>query len=148
MGTAFDTIMKSVRHARPDAVIDGILVSPMRTNGVELLVGTLRDPQWGPVMAVGLGGIWVEALDDTQLTLLPASADEVKALLMRLRGVKLLEGFRGMPPVNIDKLAEVVAAIGDAALALGPDLLTLEVNPLWASESQIEALDGLAVWAN
>jgi hypothetical protein len=98
-------------------------------------------------MAVGLGGIWVEALDDTQLTLLPASADQVKALLMRLRGVKLLQGFRGMPPVNIDKLSDVVAAIGDAALALGPDLLALEVNPLWARESQIEALDGLAVWA-
>jgi succinyl-CoA synthetase beta subunit len=147
VGTAFDTIMNSVRGARPDAAIDGILVSPMRTNGVELLVGTLRDPQWGPVMAVGLGGIWVEALDDTQLTLLPASADQVKTLLMRLRGVKLLQGFRGMPPVNIDKLSDVVAAIGDAALALGPDLLALEVNPLWARESQIEALDGLAVWA-
>jgi acyl-CoA synthetase (NDP forming) len=146
VGAAFDSIMNSVRHARPDAAIDGILVSPMRTNGVELLVGTLRDPQWGPVMAVGLGGIWVEALDDTQLTLLPASPDEVKALLMRLRGVKLLQGFRGMPPVNIDKLSDVVAAIGDAALALGPDLLALEVNPLWARESQIEALDGLAVW--
>jgi acyl-CoA synthetase (NDP forming) len=147
VGIAFDTIMNSVRHARPDAAIDGILVSPMRSNGVELLVGTVRDPQWGPVMAVGLGGIWVEALDDTQLTLLPATADEVKTLLMRLRGVKLLQGFRGMPPADIDKLAEVVAAIGDAALALGPDLQTLEVNPLWVRESQVEALDGLAVWS-
>jgi acetate---CoA ligase (ADP-forming) len=146
VGMAFDTIMNSVRKKRPDAAIDGILVSPMRTNGVELLVGTLRDPQWGPVMAVGLGGIWVEALDDTQLTLLPASAAEVKTLLMRLRGVKLLQGFRGMPPVDIQTLAEVVAKIGDAALALGPDLVTLEVNPLWARESRIEALDGLAVW--
>jgi acyl-CoA synthetase (NDP forming) len=147
VGMAFDTIMQSVRAARPDATIEGILVSPMRTDGVELLVGILRDPQWGPVMAVGLGGIWVEALDDTQLTLLPATSDDVRAMLMRLRGVKLLQGFRGMPPVNIEKLAEVVARIGDAALALGPDLVTLEVNPLWVRETQIEALDGLAVWS-
>jgi succinyl-CoA synthetase beta subunit len=119
----------------------------MRTDGVELLVGTLRDPEWGPVMAIGLGGIWVEALDDAQLIPLPATAEEIKALLERLRGVKLLQGFRGMPPVNLDKLAEIMAQIGDAALALGPNLTTLEVNPLWARESQIEALDGLAVWS-
>jgi acyl-CoA synthetase (NDP forming) len=147
VGQAFDAIIQSVHEARPDATIEGVLVSPMRTDGVELLVGTLRDPEWGPVMAIGLGGIWVEALDDAQLIPLPATAEEIKALLERLRGVKLLQGFRGMPPVNLDKLAEIMAQIGDAALALGPNLTTLEVNPLWARESQIEALDGLAVWS-
>jgi acyl-CoA synthetase (NDP forming) len=113
---------------------------------VELLVGTLRDPQWGAVLAVGLGGIRVEALGDSQLTLLPTTAEHVKTMLSQLRGAKLLQGFRGAPPVDLEKLARVIVAIGEAALELGPDLEALEVNPLWARESHIEALDGLAEW--
>lgn len=147
VGAAFDAIMSSVRRARPDAAIEGILVSPMRTSGVELLVGTLRDSQWGAVMAVGLGGIWAEALGDTQLTLLPTTTEHVKLMLSKLRGARLLQGFRGAPPVDMDKLAQVIVAIGEAALQLGPDLEALEVNPLWAREAHIEALDGLAEWA-
>jgi acyl-CoA synthetase (NDP forming) len=147
VGAAFEAIMSSVRRARPDAAIEGILVSPMRTSGVELLVGTLRDSQWGAVMAVGLGGIWVEALGDTQLTLLPTTTQHVKVMLSKLRGAKLLQGFRGAPPVDMEKLAQVIVAIGRAALELGPDLEALEVNPLWARASHIEALDGLAEWA-
>jgi acyl-CoA synthetase (NDP forming) len=146
VGNAFDNIMTSVRHAAPQARIDGVLISPMRENGVELLIGTLRDPQWGTVMAVGLGGVWTEILGDTRLILLPAAAAEIKTLLAQLRGSKLLQGYRGTKPVDLDRLAEVIAAIGDAALALGPQLRTLEVNPLWVRESTIEALDGLAVW--
>jgi acyl-CoA synthetase (NDP forming) len=146
VGNAFDNIMTSVRHAEPQARIDGVLISPMRENGVELLIGTLRDPQWGTVMAVGLGGVWTEILGDTRLILLPAAAAEIKTLLAQLRGSKLLQGYRGTKPVDLDRLAEVIAAIGDAALALGPQLRTLEVNPLWVRESTIEALDGLAVW--
>jgi succinyl-CoA synthetase beta subunit len=147
VGAAFDAIMGSVRRARPEVAIEGILVSPMRTSGVELLVGTLRDSQWGAVMAVGLGGIWVEALGDTQLTLLPTTTEHVKVMLSKLRGTKLLHGFRGAPPVDLEKLAQVIVAIGKAALELGPDLVALEVNPLWARESHVEALDGLAEWA-
>lgn len=146
VGTAFDAIMSAVRRERPDAAIEGLLVSPMRESGVELLVGTLRDPQWGAVLAVGLGGIRVEALGDSQLTLLPTTAEHVKTMLSQLRGAKLLQGFRGAPPVDLEKLARVIVAIGEAALELGPDLEALEVNPLWVRESHIEALDGLAEW--
>lgn len=146
VGQAFDDIMNAVKRAKPDVQLDGVMVSPMRTGGIEILVGTVRDPQWGPVLAVGLGGVWVEVLADTQLRLLPVSVAEVKTMLLSLRGVKLLQGFRGTPAVDIDKLAATIAKIGDAALALGPQLETLEVNPLWVCGSDIEALDGLAVW--
>jgi len=63
-----------------------------------------------------------------------------------LRGAKLLQGVRGMPAADLDALAEVIARIGDAAVALGPDLEALEVNPLWVRGAKIEALDALAVW--
>jgi acetate---CoA ligase (ADP-forming) len=143
---AYQAILSSVRHHAPEARVDGLLVSPMRQGGIELLVGTLCDPQWGPALALGLGGVWTEILDDTQLTLLPASAAEIRSLLLCLRGAQLLTGYRGSEPVDLERLAAVIARIGEAALALGPDLLSLEVNPLQVRGTQIEALDALTVW--
>lgn len=137
-----------MRAARPDATIDGIVVAPMRDSGLELFVGTLRDPDWGPVLAVGLGGIWVEALRDTSLRLLPVTVSDVKDMLSELRGAALLDGWRGAPASDRNALAEAVVAIGNAALALGPELVSLEVNPLRVAGSSVEALDALAVWGD
>lgn len=146
VGAAFDAILAAVCAAQPEARLDGVLVSPMRSGGIEILVGTVRDPQWGQTLAVGLGGVWVEALADTQLRLLPVTAGEAREMLGGLRAAKLLQGFRGTPAADLDRLAEVIAAIGDAALALGDQLTTLEVNPLWVRGAEIEALDGLAIY--
>jgi acyl-CoA synthetase (NDP forming) len=143
---AYEQIMQRVQAAKPDAHIDGIIVSPMRRGGVELFVGTMRDPQWGPSIAVGLGGVFVEVLKDTSLRLLPISESDALEMLGELRGSKLLDGFRGAPAVDRTQLAKAIVAIGDAALALGPDLVSLEINPLLAFDGGIEALDGLTVW--
>jgi acyl-CoA synthetase (NDP forming) len=145
---AWNAMMDRVRRSAPDARIEGIIISPMRQAGVELFVGTMRDPQWGPVIAVGLGGLFVEALKDTSLRLLPVSDSDVLEMLDELRGRALLDGFRGATPVDRQAAAATIAAIGNAALALGEELVSLEVNPLLALGSHIEALDGLTVWAN
>jgi acyl-CoA synthetase (NDP forming) len=140
---AFRRIMAvAPSHAR----VDGVLVAPMRTGGIELFVGCTRDAQWGPVIAVGLGGMWVEVLQDVALRPLPIDAAEVRRMLGELRGEKLLHGARGTQAADLDAVAAVVARIGDAAVALGPDLEVLEVNPLWVRGEQVEALDALAVW--
>jgi acyl-CoA synthetase (NDP forming) len=144
---AFETMMARVRAAAPDARIDGVVVSPMRKGGVEIFVGTMRDPHWGPAIAVGLGGIWVEALKDTSLRLLPVNEADALDMLGELRGAALLDGFRGTPAVDRAQLAKAIVAIGNAALALGPDLLSLEINPLLADGTRIEALDGLTEWS-
>ena len=120
----------------------------MRQGGTELLIGVARDPAWGPVLAVGLGGVWVEVLKDTNLCLLPASPGEIRRAFEGLRAAKLLQGYRGAPPVDLDRLAEVVAGIGHAALALGPQLAAFEVNPLRVNGTEIEALDALAIWSD
>jgi len=143
---AYEKVMRRVKAAKPEARIEGVIVSPMRKPGVELFVGTMRDPQWGPTIAIGLGGIWVEVLKDSSLRLLPVSQDDALEMLGELRGGALLDGFRGAALVDRQRLAQTIVAIGDAALALGPKLVSLEVNPLLASEGQIEALDGLVVW--
>lgn len=138
-------INSATRHV-PEAVIEGVLVAPMRQGGIELLVGIARDPVWGLVLAVGIGGIWVEVLKDSALCLLPTDRDEVKRAFRSLRAAKLLDGYRGAPAVDLDRLADVVISISEAALALGPDLAALEVNPLFARGDHVEALDALAVW--
>ena len=145
---AFAEIVGSARDHSPSARIDGVIVSPMRSGGTELIVGVVRDPQWGPAIVVGLGGVFTEALQDSQLRLLPVSRAEVLGMLQALRGFRLLQGFRGGEPADLDHLAGVIAAIGDAALALGPQLAALEVNPLRVAGSAIECLDGLAVYAD
>ena len=130
----------------PGAVIEGVLVAPMRAPGVELYVGVTRDPQWGLVLAAGLGGVFVEVLQDVALRRLPVSPAEVLRMLAGLRGAKLLAGARGLPAADLDAVARAVAAIGDAALAFGPDLAALDVNPLWVRGGQVEALDALCIW--
>lgn len=146
ISSAFHAMMARVKAAKPDAAIDGIIVSPMRSGGVELFVGTLKDPQWGPAIAVGLGGVFVELLKDTALRLLPVSEQDVLEMLDELKGKSVLDGFRGSAPVDRQAVARAVKAIGDAALALGPDAVSLEVNPLLADGSRVEALDGLVIW--
>ncbi|WP_449467839.1 acetate--CoA ligase family protein [Stenotrophomonas humi] len=143
---AYRQIRAAVAASCPEAQIDGVIISPMRDKGIELLVGIVRDPQWGLVLAVGLGGIWVELLKDTSLRLLPVTPDDVLAMLGELRASRLLDGYRGGPRVDRDEVARVITRIGNAALALGPQLQSLEVNPLLATPGHVEALDGLTLW--
>ena len=133
--------------AVPDAVVDGVLVTPMRSGGVELLAGVTVDPTFGPVLAVGLGGVWVEVLADTSLRVLPADTEEVKRMLGELRGGALLRGARGSLPANLDAVAAAITGIGRTALSLGGELRALEVNPLWVNGDQVEALDVLVITA-
>ncbi len=129
----------------PGASIDGVLVTPMRSGGTELLAGVTMDATFGPVLAVGLGGIWVEILDDTSLRVLPVDAAEVKRMLGELRGWPLLAGVRGAAPANLNVVAEAIAGLGEVALSLNGALRALEVNPLWVNGDQVEALDVLVV---
>ena len=141
-------MMRSVQELAPAAAIEGVIVAPMRTGGIELLIGIARDPQWGLVCAVGLGGFWVDALADTALCILPARREDIVAAFLSLRGVKMLQGYRGAPPADLEAVADVVIRIGEAAWALGDGLAALEVNPLLVSGDRIEALDALAVWSS
>jgi acetate---CoA ligase (ADP-forming) len=129
------------------AVVEGALVRPMRRGGTELLVGVVRDPDWGPVLAVALGGVFVEVPQDSALAPLPVTAQQARTLLDRLRGSAVLRGTRGAAPADLDALCAVIARIGDLALALGNDLESLEINPLRVAGGRIEALDAAVTWS-
>ncbi len=142
----FRTMLEQVQSSRPDAKIDGILVSPMRSSGIELLVSVIRDPLWGPVLTLGLGGIWTEALNDTSVRLLPVQQDEIVTMLTELRGAAILRGDRGHAPVDLHAVSTLIFRISTLACSLGSQLAALEINPLWIDGSRIEALDVLVHW--
>jgi acyl-CoA synthetase (NDP forming) len=143
---AFQQIMQAFGKASPTARIEGVLVSPMRSGGIELLVGIVRNATWGHVMAVGLGGIWVETLKDTSLRVLPVTREDIRIMLNELQGRALLHGARGSLPADLDRLVEVIYCASKLAKALGDKLESLEINPLRVAGSQIEALDALVSW--
>jgi len=128
------------------ADVRGALVQPMRAGGIELLVGVVTDPAWGQVLAVGLGGIWVEILRDTALQVLPVDRDQVLQALRSLRGARLFDGARGTEKADLDAVADVIAAVAALAGRLGSRLEALEINPLLVRGSQVEALDALITW--
>ncbi|HXB47673.1 MAG TPA: acetate--CoA ligase family protein [Streptosporangiaceae bacterium] len=121
-----------------------VLVTSMRTSGTEVLAGVTMDAGFGPVLAVGLGGIWVELLGDSSLRILPADEAEVRRMLGELRALPVLQGARGGVPADLDVLARVIARIGELAGSLS-GMQALEVNPLWVCGDRVEALDVLVV---
>lgn len=143
---AYEQMLSSVAKARPELVLDGVLVEKMGASGVELIVGARRDPEWGPVLMVGLGGIWIEALKDVRL--LPATATEQTILdeLQQLKGVALLNGLRGSLPVDTQAVAQVVATLGKVMLSC-PEVIEIDINPLVAYPDGAVALDALVVTA-
>ncbi len=142
----FESIVAAARVHAPTARIDGVLVSPMRKAATELIVGVVRDREWGLALTVGIGGILTEVFKDSATRLLPLDPAAVRDMLLALRGAKLLLGYRGQPAADLDALAAAIAAIAEAAAALGPSLSVLEVNPLRVDGSQVEALDGLTIY--
>jgi len=118
----------------------------MRPAGIELLVGVVHDDLWGPVLTVGLGGVWTEVLKDTAVRVLPVEQGEVERMLGELRGAALLCGTRGQEGVDLQAVSEVIYRVSTLALALGPKLRALEINPLLVSSARVEALDVLVSW--
>jgi succinyl-CoA synthetase beta subunit len=123
--------------------LEGILVSPMRSGGTELLVGVVPDDDWGQVLAVGVGGQLVEILDDSALRVLPVGRADVHDMLRELQGFRLLTGFRGRTPADLESVVDAVLAIANLAQGLGPAISALEVNPLLVDGARVEALDVL-----
>ena len=141
---AYADVVSAGREVGAD--VAGALVQPHRPGGIELLVGIVTDPVWGQVLAVGLGGVWVEILRDTAVLVLPADRDQIRQALRSLRGAELFDGPRGTEKADLDAVADAIAAAAALAGRLGDRLEALEINPLLVRGSQVEALDTLITW--
>jgi acyl-CoA synthetase (NDP forming) len=129
---------------RRGLVVRGLLVEPMAAPGLELLLGMRRDPLFGPVVVVGLGGVLTEILDDLSIRLAPVHPAEAGAMLDELRGARLLDGARGRPAVDRSALVSMLVTLGGLGVER-PDLLEIELNPVIASAAGAIAVDALVV---
>ncbi len=145
---AFAEIIAAAERVTPTPRIAGVLVQPMISAGIEVVVGSQLDPTFGPMVVVGLGGVMVELLQDSAAELAPVDLPQARAMLARLRGYSLLTGFRGAPPVQIEKLAEIIVAISELASDLADEIAEIDVNPIICTPGRTIAVDGLIIRRN
>uniref|UniRef100_UPI0035CC3F9F acetate--CoA ligase family protein n=1 Tax=uncultured Sphingomonas sp. TaxID=158754 RepID=UPI0035CC3F9F len=126
---AFEAMMAKAQ-SMPGVRIEGVTLEPMLAGGVEILAGVTRDPVFGWMLTVGLGGVWTELMKDVKHQLLPVDAAGAEAMLRGLKGFKLLDGYRGAPKADVAAAGKAIAALGEAVLASGDALREVEINPL------------------
>ena len=145
---AWTTLHANIARVQPGLKLDGVLVETMAPRGLELVIGARRDPQWGGVILIGLGGVLVEALHDVRVIPADASLPEIMAEFEKLKTAKLLHGFRNMPPVDVEAAAKVALSLGRLMRAR-PDITDIEINPLMVHSRGhgATALDALIVVA-
>ena len=113
--------------------------------GIEVMVGARIDPQFGALAVVGLGGVFVELLNDTAVDLAPVDREQARAMIERLKGTAVLRGFRGSPAVDVDRLAEIVCRLSELAADHAGQIDEIDINPLICSGDRIVAVDALIV---
>lgn len=146
VSVAFETMAAQVsKNGAP--VIEGYLLQKMLTGGIEFILGFRRDPQLGPLVLLGAGGVFAEIMGDTAIRLLPISEDEARSMIAELRLSRVLTGFRGGPAYDVDALVKATLAFAEMGESLGSRLTEAEINPLFVMPqgSGVVAADGLAV---
>jgi acyl-CoA synthetase (NDP forming) len=129
--SAFRQIMNAAEQHEPDAAIEGVLVQEMvGDDAVEVIVGMLRDADFGPVMVFGSGGVLVELLEDSALRLPPLSRQEARVMISETQVARLLQGFRGKPPADVEALVDALVRVSQLAMDLGDRIAALDINPM------------------
>lgn len=146
-GLAGEEILAAARAYAPQANITGLLVQKMAEPGVQMVLGLQHDPVFGPVIMVGLGGIFVEILNDVTFARAPVTPEQAKRMLDRLKGRKILDGARGAPPADLNAIIELICSLSDFALA-HPEVSELDLNPVFAGPGGAVAVDWLMLANN
>ena len=147
---AYEALLENARRHRPDATIQGILVGPMAKKGVEIIIGTMLDKTFGPMIMVGLGGVTTELFRDVIYRPAPVSATEACAMLIELKAAPLLSGFRGAAKADILALSQLISQVSALAAAYRDRISEIEINPVLVHpEGQgVTIVDALVVRKN
>ena len=140
VGTAYDEIMAVVRKKAAKAHIDGVSIQKMAAPGLELVIGMIRDPQFGPMLMFGLGGTSVEILKDVAFRITPLTRQDAGDMIRQIKGYRLLEGYRGQPPVDIEYLEEMLMKLS-TFVEENPEIKEMDINPLFAYRKGAVAVD-------
>jgi len=137
---AYDEILTSVKKAVPSAKIEGVSVQNMARSGLEVIIGLSKDPQFGPVLMFGIGGILVEIMKDVAFRIVPLTRRDAREMIREIKGYPLLEGYRGMEPANIPLLEEMLLKVSNFAEE-NPDVREMDLNPVYAYRDNALAVD-------
>jgi acyl-CoA synthetase (NDP forming) len=141
---AYDAIMSSCRAKFPNAAIEGVTVQNMARPGLEVIVGMATDPQFGPVMMFGLGGVWVELLKDVSFKIVPLTKYDAKSAIREIRAAPLLDGFRGSDPVDTSALEDILMRVSDF-VSKTPEVKEMDLNPIFAYPDGAMAVDARVI---
>jgi len=136
----YDDILQAVNEAVPGVGIEGVLIAPMISGGVEVIMGMLRDPQFGPAVMFGLGGIFVEILKDVVFEIAPVERPEAEQMIKSIKGYPLLAGARGSQASHLESLIDIVTGLSRLALEL-PEIKEIDLNPVLATPKRSFVLD-------
>ncbi len=145
VAAAFEEITSRARNLRPEARISGVTVqNQVQKSQIELLIGARRDPHFGPLILFGMGGVWTEVLRDTAVALPPLNLLLARRLMERTRVNRLLQGYRNIPPADLDQVAEFLVRISQLATDF-PEIVEMDLNPVVISEGRPIAIDARIV---
>ena len=141
---AYGEMMESVKAAYPEAKIDGVSVQAMARKGVEVIVGMSKDPQFGPVLMFGLGGVLVELLKDVSFRIVPVAKMDAAEMIREIKGFPMLEGFRGSEPADLNALESLIVKVSEF-VEKNPQVKELDLNPVFAYGDGAVAVDARVV---
>ncbi|MCK4581536.1 MAG: acetate--CoA ligase family protein, partial [Dehalococcoidia bacterium] len=145
VGKAYSEIMSSVRQKYPQAMIQGVSVQAMAPPGIEVIVGMSKDPQFGPVLMFGLGGVLVEILKDVSFRIVPVTRTDAREMIREIKGYPMLEGYRGQGPASVSALEELIVELSQF-VEQNPQIKELDLNPVFAYEDKAVAADARIVF--
>jgi len=144
VGKAYDDILKAIRREYPQASIQGVSVQKMAPPGVEVIIGMSKDPQFGPVLMFGLGGILVEILKDVSFRIVPLVRRDAAEMIKEIKGYPLLESFRGQEPADVPHLEELLLKLSDF-VEQRPEIKEIDLNPIFAYSRGSIAVDARVI---
>ncbi len=144
---AYDEIVANAATHAPQSVLAGVSVQEMVAGGIEMIVGVKYDAQLGAMLLLGSGGVMVEVYNDVALRRCPINREEALGMIAEVKGAKLLKGFRGKPPADVDALADTLVSVSHMAVHLEGSLAELDINPLMVLPAGlgVKAVDALMV---
>jgi len=143
-GKAYDEIMASVKAKAPSAKVEGVTVQPMARPGTEVIIGMSKDPQFGPVLMFGLGGVLVEILKDVSFRIVPITRRDANQMITEIKGFPLLQGYRGSEPASITALEDMLLKLSDF-VEKHPEVKEIDLNPIFAYKDGAVAVDARVI---
>jgi acyl-CoA synthetase (NDP forming) len=140
VSNGYGKIVENIRKYKANAKIVGILVQEMAPQSTEVIVGAIKDPQFGPTIMFGLGGIFVEVLKDVNFRIAPLTADDAREMIIELKAYPLLKGFRNTPPADIDALVSILCSTSKLVMD-NPQIKELDFNPVMTYQKGAKTVD-------